>query len=72
VKAVTMLRDFPYCPSLKVTIQYRGGVTYARVPEAAVRAIVGAGAGDVVNGAEAEQERRGVQKTDEGFAKGNP
>jgi hypothetical protein len=47
MKTVTMTRDFTYRPKWNVDVVYRGGVTYRRVPEAAVRAIVGAGAGAV-------------------------
>jgi hypothetical protein len=48
VKTVYMSRDFPYCPSPRVTLQYRAGVTYRRVPEAAVAAIKASGAGSVI------------------------
>ncbi len=40
-----MDRDFDYRPVRAQVIAYRGGRTYQRVPEAAVRAIVAAGAG---------------------------
>lgn len=43
VKTVEMKRDFIYRPKRNVHILYRAGVTYERVPEAAVRAIADAG-----------------------------
>lgn len=39
--------DFTYRPKRNVHIQYKGGLTYKRVPEAAVRAIVAAGKGSI-------------------------
>ncbi|MFC0243672.1 hypothetical protein [Rhodopseudomonas telluris] len=50
MKTVTMMRDYSYRPFKRkpVIVQYLGGATYDRVPEAAVRSIVGAGAGYVV------------------------
>jgi hypothetical protein len=50
VKTITMTRDFNYHPFKRkpVNILYLGGATYERVPEAAVRAILAAGAGYVV------------------------
>ena len=53
-----MLRDFPYRPHARVTVQYLGGVIYARVPEYAVRAILKAKAGEVIETKrEAKDER---------------
>lgn len=53
-----MLRDFPYRPQPRVTVQYLGGVIYARVPEYAVREILKAKAGEVIEiKHEAEDER---------------
>lgn len=43
-----MNRDYSYRAKARVFIQYIGGTLYRRVPEAAVRAIVSAGAGEVV------------------------
>jgi (2Fe-2S) ferredoxin len=59
VKTVKMLRDFSYQAMPRVVVQYLGGVIYARVPEFAVRAIVRAGAGEVIETKqhEAENER---------------
>lgn len=58
MKTVRMLRDFPYRPHSRVTVQYLGGVIYARVPEYAVREILKAEAGEVVKTKrEAEDER---------------
>jgi hypothetical protein len=72
MKTIAFSRDFSYCPSRWVTIQYRGGFTYQRVPEAAVRVIRAAEAGEILqNGEETEPERRAVQETDEGLAEGN-
>jgi hypothetical protein len=48
MKTVAMSRDFSYRAKRHVFVQYLGGGTYERVPEAAVRAIVDAGAGKVV------------------------
>lgn len=48
MKTVVMSRDYSYRVKRSVFIQYLGGATYDRVPEAAARAIVGAGAGNVV------------------------
>jgi hypothetical protein len=48
MKTVAMMRDFSYRAKRTVFVQYLGGMTYTRVPEAAVRAIVAARAGKVV------------------------
>lgn len=52
MKTVRMVRDFTYRPKRNVHIQYVGGATYERVPEAAVRAIISARAGDIVENEE--------------------
>lgn len=49
MKTVTMSRDFSYRAKRTVFVQYLGGTTYRRVPEAAVRAIIEARAGSVVD-----------------------
>lgn len=43
-----MHRDFSFRAAARVVVQYLGGATYRRVPEAQVRAIVAAGAGEIV------------------------
>ena len=48
MKIVTMERDFTYKPKRNVHISYKGGIRYERVPEAAARAIVAAGAGTAI------------------------
>jgi hypothetical protein len=48
MKTVYMDRDFSYRAKARVFVQYLGGATYDRVPEAAVRAILAAKAGQVV------------------------
>jgi hypothetical protein len=53
-----MLRTFYYRASRRVTVKYLGGETYPRVPEAAVRAISKAGAGEVVTERETETDER--------------
>jgi hypothetical protein len=55
-----MLRDFAYQARPRVTVQYIGGIVYARVPEFAVRAILKAKAGVVIEPStehESEHER---------------
>lgn len=51
MKTIRMLRDFNYWPwkTRHVTIAYQGDHIYQRVPEAAVRAILAAGAGEIVD-----------------------
>lgn len=56
MKTVTMERDFDYRPTKHLMRAYKGGKTYSRVPEAAVAAIVAAGAGRVVD--EPKKRRR--------------
>ena len=48
MKTIAVSRDFNYRPKRHVVVKYIGGETYRRVPEAAVRAIVDAGAGRIV------------------------
>lgn len=48
MKKVHVSRDFSYRAKRHVYVQYLGGVTYERVPEAAVREIVAADAGTIV------------------------
>jgi len=48
VKTVRVDRDYPYRARRNVVVQYLAGNVYRRVPEAAVRAILGAGAGSIV------------------------
>lgn len=43
-----MKRSFDYRPKSGVIIAYEGGHRYSRVPEAAVRAILRDGAGEIV------------------------
>lgn len=52
MKTVRVDRDFVYKPKRNVHISYRGGITYHRVPETATRAIVAAGAGEIVSQSE--------------------
>lgn len=47
MKTITMLRDFDYHANRWITIAYKSGETYRKVPEAAVRAILAAKAGEV-------------------------
>lgn len=48
MKTVEMERDFNFRAAARVFVHYVGGTVYRRVPEAAVRAIVSAKAGKVV------------------------
>lgn len=48
MKTVKMDRDFPYRAG-RAVVQYLAGCIYRRVPEAAVRAIVAARAGVIVD-----------------------
>ncbi|MBR0855664.1 hypothetical protein [Bradyrhizobium liaoningense] len=48
MKTVLMNRTFDYRPRRAVIVVYAAGQRYERVPEAAVRAIVAAHAGEVV------------------------
>lgn len=49
MKTVDVTKDHSYRPSLRVVVQYQAGHTYRRVPEAAVRSILAAGAGVIVD-----------------------
>lgn len=44
-----MQKEFLYRAGARVVVQYRQGKTYPRVPEAAVREILAAGAGVIVD-----------------------
>lgn len=48
MKTVCLDRDFTFKPKRTVHISYKGGITYHRVPEAAARAIIAAGAGKAI------------------------
>lgn len=48
MKTIFMQRSFHYRPLPGVIIVYEGGRRYARVPEAAVKAILKDGAGEIV------------------------
>lgn len=50
MKSVYLTRDYSYRAKKHVFVQYIGGETYHRVPEASARAIVAAGAGKIVTG----------------------
>jgi hypothetical protein len=49
MKTVRMLRDFDYVPTRKWLLALQAGYVLGRVPEAAVKAIVAAGAGELVD-----------------------
>ncbi|UEM17341.1 hypothetical protein J4G43_025765 [Bradyrhizobium barranii subsp. barranii] len=48
MKTVSVHRDYPFRAGARVFVQYRAGKTYRRVPEVQARAIVAAGAGQIV------------------------
>lgn len=48
MKTVQMTAGHIYRPKRSVIVEYRAGQTYQRVPEAAVRSILSAGAGYIV------------------------
>lgn len=48
MKTIWMKRSFDYRPKRGVIIVYEGSQRYERVPEAAVRAILREGAGEIV------------------------
>lgn len=50
MKTMFMKRSFDYRPKPGVIFAYEGGQRYERVPEAAVQAILRAGAGEIVRG----------------------
>jgi hypothetical protein len=47
LKTIRMLRDFDYAPTRKWAVALKAGCTIARVPEAAVKAIIAADAGEL-------------------------
>lgn len=49
-----MTQDFNYRAKRHVAIRYVSGAVYRRVPEAAVRKIVAAGAGEIVEEVDVE------------------
>ncbi|WP_271572531.1 hypothetical protein [Bradyrhizobium sp. CCBAU 11386] len=54
MKTIVMRRDYSYRAARAVVVQYRAGETYRRVPEVQARAIIAAGAGEIVT--EVEQQ----------------
>lgn len=48
MKTMRMLSDHLYKPKRTVSVEYKAGRVYERVPEAAVRSILDARAGEVV------------------------
>lgn len=48
MKTVKMSRDYSYRAGARVFVQYLAGQVYERTPEAAVRSIVAAQAGEIV------------------------
>jgi hypothetical protein len=48
LKDIRVDRDFIFKPKRNLHIAYKAGITYCRVPEFAARAIVAAGAGQIV------------------------
>lgn len=50
MKTIAMKRGFDYRPRAGVIVAYEGGQRYERVPEAAVRAILLDGSGEIVRG----------------------
>jgi phage tail protein X len=55
MKTIRMVRDFAYRAKFFVVVQYVAGKTYERVPEAAVKAILAANAGEIVEGKTVER-----------------
>jgi len=49
MKTIRMLADFDYAPTRKWMVALKAGHTIGRVPEAAVKAIAAAGAGEPVD-----------------------
>jgi hypothetical protein len=49
MKTIRMLRDYDYQPTRKWMVALKAGHVVGRAPEAAVKAVVAAGAGEVVN-----------------------
>lgn len=58
MKTVVMHRNFDYRPTRHLIRAYKGGQKYNRVPEAAVAAIVAAGAGRIVKDGKRDRSRR--------------
>lgn len=56
MKTVEMTKDYSHRVSNVAFVQYKAGQTYKRVPEAAARDIVAAGAGRVVTGGKVSGE----------------
>ena len=52
MNTISLTLDFTYRATSRVHVQYLGGAIYTRVPEAAVRAILGDEAGFIVLPAE--------------------
>lgn len=48
MKTVRMTKDYDYFATPKYLVAYKAGTVVTRVPEAAVEAIIAAGAGEVV------------------------
>lgn len=48
MKTVRILKDWDYHATRKYVVSYKAGTTVTRVPEAAVTALVEAGAGEIV------------------------
>lgn len=48
MKVVSVTKDFTFKATPRIHVQYREGIEYQRVPEAHAKAIVAAGAGEIV------------------------
>lgn len=48
MKTIKMDRDFSYRARARVFVQYKAGAQYERVPEAAAKEIIEAGAGKII------------------------
>lgn len=59
MKTVVVTTSHSYRPKRGVIIEYRAGQTYRRVPEAAARSIIDAGAG-YVQGAERSEDDKPI------------
>ena len=55
MKDVRVDRDFVYKPKRNLHIAYKAGITYCRTPELNARAIVAAGAGQIVERGEVSE-----------------
>jgi len=49
MKTIRMLADFDYAPTRKWLLALKAGHVVGRVPETAVRAVIAAGAGELVD-----------------------